>query len=117
MASMSIAVSGFHDVVSELAGISDSSEEHCNEPERTTSDITFRKTALPSPRPSAPRVSPRPSSAGTAADADEGRSFVQYHDMDPKTCPGGCGFQITWHETHCCDKCAKTNGGTHGPKC
>jgi len=34
---------------------------------------------------------------------------------DPTTCPSGCGFQVTWHETHCCGKCANGNG--HGDRC
>lgn len=30
-------------------------------------------------------------------------------------CPSNCGFQITWHKTHCCGRCAHGNG--HGDKC
>ena len=32
------------------------------------------------------------------------------------TCAGGCGFQITWHATHCCKRCKQTPG-KHGPMC
>ena len=31
-------------------------------------------------------------------------------------CPGGCGYLITWHKTHCCFLCAKVSG-EHGPRC
>lgn len=24
-------------------------------------------------------------------------------------CPGGCGFLVTWHQTHCCNACARTS--------
>ena len=33
-----------------------------------------------------------------------------------KVCPGGCGFAITWHATHCCMKC-KSKPSQHGPMC
>jgi len=33
-----------------------------------------------------------------------------------KACPGGCGFVVTWHATHCCAAC-KSHGGKHGPRC
>ena len=33
-----------------------------------------------------------------------------------RCCPGNCGFQVTWHPTHCCKKCYD-NHGTHGGKC
>ena len=43
-------------------------------------------------------------------------------------CPGGCGFLVTWHETHCCHACSQQhqhNGlqgqeqgdGHHGKRC
>jgi len=32
-----------------------------------------------------------------------------------KVCPGGCGYQVTWHATHCCGRCENGNG--HGPRC
>mmetsp|Transcript_54344 Transcript_54344/g.129494 ORF Transcript_54344/g.129494 Transcript_54344/m.129494 type:complete len:543 (-) Transcript_54344:133-1761(-) len=35
---------------------------------------------------------------------------------ESKPCPSGCGFEVTWHETHCCVACKK-NPGTHGGKC
>lgn len=31
-------------------------------------------------------------------------------------CPNGCGFLVTWHETHCCD-CCKQQIGKHGRRC
>jgi len=31
------------------------------------------------------------------------------------SCPGGCGYVVTWHPTHCCAMCAK--GGAHGGRC
>ena len=38
-----------------------------------------------------------------------------------KVCPGGCGFLVTWHPTHCCQACAtgKVIGGNkvHGGRC
>jgi len=33
----------------------------------------------------------------------------------PRECAAGCGFQVTWHTTHCCGACAR--GGRHGPRC
>ena len=33
-----------------------------------------------------------------------------------RCCPGNCGFQVTWHPTHCCEKCCE-NHCTHGVKC
>lgn len=33
-----------------------------------------------------------------------------------KPCPGGCGFQVTWHRSHCCAICCNTPG-KHGPRC
>jgi len=38
-------------------------------------------------------------------------------DTDSKVCPGGCGFAVTWHPTHCCGACKRRGGGKHGPKC
>merc|ERR1719316_1772200 len=35
--------------------------------------------------------------------------------MLSRPCPGQCGYQVTWHETHCCTRCVKGNG--HGDKC
>ncbi|CAK0889784.1 unnamed protein product [Prorocentrum cordatum] len=35
----------------------------------------------------------------------------------PSACPGGCGFEITWHSTHCCALCRDSGGRSHGPKC
>jgi len=32
-----------------------------------------------------------------------------------RACAAGCGFQVTWHPTHCCGACAR--GGSHGPRC
>jgi len=29
----------------------------------------------------------------------------------------GCGFQVTWHKTHCCGMCKQSDGKMHGPKC
>lgn len=33
----------------------------------------------------------------------------------PKPCSRLCGFRITWHKTHCCNRCELGTG--HGPKC
>jgi hypothetical protein len=33
-----------------------------------------------------------------------------------KICPNNCGYQVTWHKTHCCNCCAN-NHGVHGPRC
>jgi len=30
-------------------------------------------------------------------------------------CPGGCGYLVTWHATHCCAACKRN--GKHGPRC
>jgi hypothetical protein len=30
-------------------------------------------------------------------------------------CPSGCGYQVTWHVSHCCGLCKM--GGGHGGKC
>jgi hypothetical protein len=30
-------------------------------------------------------------------------------------CPSGCGYQVTWHATHCCGRCATGMG--HGERC
>merc|ERR1719498_1674699 len=35
--------------------------------------------------------------------------------LGPVRCPGGCGFLVTWHETHCCGRCAQDSG--HGERC
>jgi len=50
-------------------------------------------------------------------DLEELRARTEQIDKEEagKQCPGGCGFQVTWHETHCCNKCEKGNG--HGDKC
>lgn len=45
---------------------------------------------------------------------DWGMIEVTAEVKDPKPCPTGCGFRITWHETHCCDRCAR---GGHSEKC
>mmetsp|Transcript_17941 Transcript_17941/g.41846 ORF Transcript_17941/g.41846 Transcript_17941/m.41846 type:complete len:481 (-) Transcript_17941:131-1573(-) len=37
-------------------------------------------------------------------------------DVKSKLCPGGCGFQVTWHKTHCCESCSK-HAGKHGKRC
>jgi len=34
---------------------------------------------------------------------------------EPRSCASGCGFQATWHPTHCCHACAM--GAAHGPIC
>eukprot|EP00934_Nitzschia_sp_Nitz4_P004990 Nitzschia sp. Nitz4//scaffold121_size67750//16701//18257//NITZ4_006064-RA/size67750-processed-gene-0.5-mRNA-1//1//CDS//3329534339//4980//frame0 len=31
-------------------------------------------------------------------------------------CPNGCGFVVTWHETHCCGACQRYQG-CHGLRC
>lgn len=31
-------------------------------------------------------------------------------------CPNGCGFLVTWHDTHCCTGC-KNRDGEHGRQC
>lgn len=36
-------------------------------------------------------------------------------DQEIRACPGGCGFQITWHPTHCCGRCGDNDG--HGERC
>jgi len=28
-----------------------------------------------------------------------------------------CGYQATWHATHCCGACENSNGARHGPRC
>lgn len=33
-----------------------------------------------------------------------------------RKCPGKCGFQVTWHDTHCCGHCA-AGKSDHGSKC
>jgi hypothetical protein len=33
------------------------------------------------------------------------------------SCPGGCGYAVTWHKTHCCGRCASGGGGEHGQRC
>jgi len=34
-----------------------------------------------------------------------------------EACPCGCGFQVTWHDSHCCGTCRDTSGDKHGPRC
>ena len=34
----------------------------------------------------------------------------------PTACPNGCGFQVTWHKSHCCQSC-QDHPGNHGPAC
>ena len=36
--------------------------------------------------------------------------------LGPKLCPSGCGFVVTWHSTHCCQRCVG-EPGKHGSKC
>jgi len=43
------------------------------------------------------------------------RDSAVHDNLPPALCPGGCGFQITWHETHCCGRCAHGDG--HGDHC
>merc|ERR1719499_1879903 len=33
-----------------------------------------------------------------------------------RACAGGCGFQATWHRSHCCRACM-AGSGKHGPRC
>ena len=33
-----------------------------------------------------------------------------------RPCPGGCGYRVTWHATHCCNACQR-HAGQHGPRC
>jgi len=33
-----------------------------------------------------------------------------------RKCPG-CNYAVTWHPTHCCQRCKNGGGGNHGPKC
>jgi len=54
---------------------------------------------------------------------DKGNSDEQPDaELDPtgegllQLCPGGCGFLVTWHDTHCCGACVRKNG-THGGLC
>jgi len=35
--------------------------------------------------------------------------------VEVKRCPGGCGYLVTWHATHCCAACKLS--GKHGPRC
>lgn len=34
----------------------------------------------------------------------------------PKPCPSNCGYQVTWHRTHCCGQCSG-KPGKHGGRC
>merc|ERR1719247_2211831 len=40
--------------------------------------------------------------------------FVGHHEVGIP-CPGGCGYQVTWHPTHCCALCQQGVG--HGSRC
>merc|ERR1711937_816585 len=42
-------------------------------------------------------------------------SSTSNHASAQPSCPGGCGFAVTWHKTHCCAACALS--GQHGPRC
>jgi CRP-like cAMP-binding protein len=37
-------------------------------------------------------------------------------EEEARDCPGGCGFIVTWHPTHCCRNCAEGTG-IHGRRC
>lgn len=50
-------------------------------------------------------------------DNEQWQKGWSWSDYDTeKACPGGCGFAVTWHATHCCKACFNT-GWKHGPKC
>jgi len=47
-------------------------------------------------------------------------------EVAAKPCPAGCGYQVTWHATHCCQRCADDcrhgkhkhgAGHRHGKRC
>lgn len=58
-----------------------------------------------------PRIPRRGTTPASGADDPE----------EVRACPSGCGFQVTWHTTHCCDKCCRTatdkDGKAHSIKC
>lgn len=33
------------------------------------------------------------------------------------SCPGGCGYSVSWHSTHCCQGCLENGPGCHEPGC
>jgi syntaxin 1A len=50
-------------------------------------------------------------------DLEELRKDTEHivQEDDNNKCPGNCGYLVTYHQTHCCNHCAKQNG--HGEKC
>eukprot|EP00927_Polykrikos_kofoidii_P025322 TRINITY_DN22776_c0_g1_i1.p1 TRINITY_DN22776_c0_g1~~TRINITY_DN22776_c0_g1_i1.p1 ORF type:complete len:360 (-),score=32.05 TRINITY_DN22776_c0_g1_i1:60-1079(-) len=38
-------------------------------------------------------------------------------DDDSVACPESCGFERTWHASHCCHQCRSTSGREHGFRC
>jgi len=38
-------------------------------------------------------------------------------EVPVRHCANGCGYQATWHETHCCVSCKKGDAIGHGPRC
>ena len=47
------------------------------------------------------------------AETDEERAK---REAAKRRCPGGCGFLVNWHDSHCCRMC-KSRNGEHGPHC
>lgn len=52
------------------------------------------------------------------SDLEELRKDTEEIDKedDDNMCPGNCGYQVTWHATHCCGHCSRGQSG-HGEKC
>ena len=48
-------------------------------------------------------------------DSDDFEEVEVEGEENPK-CPN-CEFRVTWHPTHCCQKCCDVNDGDHGKKC
>jgi len=43
-------------------------------------------------------------------------SLAKPEEESCKPCPANCGYQVTWHATHCCQACFN-NPGRHGGQC
>merc|ERR1712196_117780 len=49
--------------------------------------------------------------------SDNGDGSASTDELGDIPCAGGCGFQKTWHPTHCCGVCKASFATDHGPRC
>ena len=61
------------------------------------------------------RESKFPSNSNVSTAANPTTDSSTNNSENYPCCPNGCGYAVTWHQSHCCGACKQ--GRKHGPRC